>query len=147
MLAPPALALAFALVVSLRPGGGESWQIHPGIVPAYVLIFLGLMVLGAIALALSTRIDITPTLSICTVVFLVGLMADYWFGRAADRSWAAAAGYALVPNWQQFWAADALRDGAVLPWSYVGVAAGYAGCYAAAMLAAGAALFRTRELG
>ena len=102
LLAPVALGVAFALVTTLRAAPAEGGRVHPGLVPAYVLIFLGLAALGALALGLSTRLDVTPTLSICTVVFLVGLMADYWFGRIADRSWLAAAGYALVPNWQHF---------------------------------------------
>jgi ABC-type transport system involved in multi-copper enzyme maturation permease subunit len=144
LLTPLALGVAFALVATLRP---EAGAIPPGLVRAYILVFLGLTVLGALALGLSTRLDVTPTLSICTVVFLVGLMTDYWFGRIADSSWLAFVGYAVVPNWQQFWAADALREGAKLPWSYVGHAAGYAACYSGAALAAGAALFRTRELG
>ncbi len=144
----PALLLVMVILVRVaHPAPRGEAVVDPLLVRAYVLIFPGLAALAALALAVSTRFDVTPTMAICTVALLVGLMADYWFGRRSGSSWLAAAGYAVVPNWQQFWAADALGGGGRLPWSYIARAAGYAGVYSAAMLAAAAALFRSRELG
>jgi ABC-type transport system involved in multi-copper enzyme maturation permease subunit len=58
-----------------------------GLVPAAVLILFALWILAALALACSTRLDIIPTLAICSAFFLTGLMSDYLFGRRSDPVW------------------------------------------------------------
>jgi hypothetical protein len=113
------------------------------------LILFALWILAAVALACSTRLDTIPTLAICSGIFLIGLMSDYFFGRAAAQgSWWASALYSVIPNWQLFWLADAINLGkSTFHWDYVAKALGYAVCYAGAALAAGAVLFEERELG
>jgi ABC-2 type transport system permease protein len=127
---------------------GQNAEVNWNLLPAGILILFALWVLAAIALACSTRLDMIATLSICTGVFLLGLMSDYFFGqRAAHGGWWASALYSLVPNWQLFWLADAIDAGkSTFHWDYVGKAFGYAACYAGAALAVGAALFEEREL-
>lgn len=90
------------------------------LIPAVILIVFALWILAAIALACTTRFELIPTLVICTGVFLLGLMSDYLFGRAAMEGvlWAKIV-YAVLPNWQLFWMADALADTTSIPWSYV----------------------------
>jgi ABC-type transport system involved in multi-copper enzyme maturation permease subunit len=118
------------------------------LVPATVLIFLALLLVAAVALACSTRLDIIPTLAVCTGVFLLGLISDYLFGQRAEQgSWWAAAVYAAVPNWQLFWMADALDGTNKIPWSYVTKAAGYVAAYLGAMLALALLMFEDRDLG
>ena len=74
-------------------------------------------------------------------------MADYLFKAAADTgAWWAKIAYAVVPNWLQFWLADALEDKKTIPWGYVGRAAMYLAAYLAAALAAALLLFDDREL-
>jgi ABC-type transport system involved in multi-copper enzyme maturation permease subunit len=115
--------------------------------PAGVLILFALFVLAALALACSTRLDTVPTLAVCSGLFLLGLMADYLFKGAADAgSWWAKAAYAITPNWQQFWLADALEDKKSIPWSYVGKATAYVVAYVGAALSVALALFEDREL-
>lgn len=118
------------------------------LVPAGILVWFALLVLAALALASSTRLDIIPTLAVCSALFLLGLMSDYLFGGPASRgSWWAEAAYALVPNWQQFWATDALEQGKSIPWRYVGQAAGYMAVYLVGALSVALLLFEDRELG
>jgi hypothetical protein len=128
---------------------GTVAQVNWNLVPAGILILFALWVLAAVALACSTRFDTIPTLAICSAVFLLGLMSDYFFGRAAAHgSWWGSALYSIVPNWQIFWLADAINMGkSTFHWDYVAKALGYAVCYAGAALAAGAILFEDRELG
>ena len=127
---------------------GQAALVNWNLLPAGILILFALWVLAAIALACSTRLDMIATLSICTGIFLLGLMSDYFFGqRAASGGWWASALYSVVPNWQLFWLADAIDAGkSTFHWDYVGKAFGYAACYAGAALAVGAALFEEREL-
>ena len=118
------------------------------LLPAGILILFALWVLAALAIACSTRLEIIPTLAICTAFFLAGLMSDYFFGRRAEAGslWASAL-YTLVPNWQLFWLADALETGKnTFQWVYVGKAFVYMAGYAGAVLAVGAAWFEEREL-
>ena len=115
------------------------------ILPAGALLTLGILLLTGLALALATRLDVVPALVLTSVVFLLGLMADYLLGRPAAHSTLFAFLDGLTPNFQHFWAADALAgDG--IPWSYVGRVAAYTAFYLAGILAAGIFAFRRMEL-
>jgi len=129
---------------SLGTVGHVNWNL----LPAGILILLALWILAAVALACSTRFDTIPTLAICSAIFLIGLMSDYFFGvRARSGEWWASTLYSVIPNWQLFWLADAIDTGKnTFQWAYVGKAFAYAVCYAGAALAVGTALFEEREL-
>lgn len=117
-------------------------------IPAAILILFALWILSALALACSTRFDTLPTLAICSAFFLVGLVSDYLFGQAADQGhWWGSVLYTVVPNWQNFWIADALETGKnTYQWGYVGKAFAYVVCYVGAVLALAVVLFEDREL-
>jgi ABC-type transport system involved in multi-copper enzyme maturation permease subunit len=131
---------------------GTVAQVNWNLLPAGILILFALWTLAAVALACSTRFDTIPTLAICSAVFLVGLMSDYFYSQAGGKigggaSWWASTLYTVVPNWQIFWLADAIETGKnTFQWAYVGKAFAYAACYAGAALAVGTALFEEREL-
>jgi ABC-type transport system involved in multi-copper enzyme maturation permease subunit len=57
------------------------------LVPAALLILFALWILAGLALACATRLEMVPTLAICTGIFLFGLMSDYLFGRLAQPVW------------------------------------------------------------
>jgi len=145
------LALAVALVVSgffgddgqlVRWGRPLPWSI----LPAGALIALAILVLAALALVLATKLDVVPTLSLCSVVFLLGLMSDNLFGKQAATSKLGAVLYGVLPNLQQFWLADALSGGGTVPWAYVGAAAIYALCLLVFLLAVGMFVFGRIEV-
>lgn len=127
---------------------GTVAKVNWNLLPAGVLILFALWILAAIALACSTRLDMIATLAICSGVFLLGLMSDYFFGKpAATGSWWASTLYSVIPNWQLFWLADAIETGkSTFHWDYVGKALGYAVCCVGAALAVGVTLFEEREL-
>lgn len=140
---------------NLQAFGKETdWRL----IPAALLILMGLFLLAAVALACSTRLDMIPTLAICTAVFLIGLMSDYLFGRRLDNqiadpsiwqtlgTWVSSVLYTVIPNWQLFWLSDALEKGRTIPWSYVGKAMAYVVGYLGAALAFAMLLFEDREL-
>src|ERR1035437_4999168 len=62
---------------------GVDWRL----IPAAVLILFALWILAGLALACSTRLDIIPTLAICSTLFLLGIMSDSLFGRQAEPVW------------------------------------------------------------
>ena len=119
-----------------------SWKIAP----VCVLIFFAIAVLTSFAMSLAIRLDTVPTLSICSVVFLIGLMTDYLFGRHTTQSRIADLFYHLIPNWQHFWVVDALSGQGAIPWSYVMHAGLYAVLYLAAILSLGLVAFRQLEV-
>jgi len=127
---------------------GTVAVVNWNLLPAGILILFALWILAAIALACSTRFDTIATLAICSAVFLVGLMSDYFFGKpAAHGSWWASTLYSIIPNWQLFWLADAIETGkSTFHWDYVAKTLGYAACYVGAALAIGTLLFEEREL-
>jgi len=142
--------LAF-VVINFLDKEGKSQSFAAGIdwrmAQASILILLALLILAALALVCSTRLEIISTLAICSAAFLVGLMSDYLLsGKAKEGSWWASILYTLIPNWQNFWVADALVEGKTIPWSYVGKTMGYAAAYVGAALMAGLYLFEDREL-
>jgi len=84
------LTVAFVVIncynkeVKLQPfASGVDWRL----IPAALLVLFALWILAGLALACSTRLDIIPTLAICSAFFLLGIMSDYLFGRRADPVW------------------------------------------------------------
>jgi hypothetical protein len=123
---------------------GVDWRL----IPASILILFALWILAGLALACSTRLDTIPTLAICSALFLLGLMSQYFFiNKARAGSWWASVLYTVTPNWQLFWLADALDTGkGDYYWAYVGKAFAYVVCYVGAALAVALILFEDREL-
>ena len=147
------LTLAFVVIYFMKKDvspnenyTGVDWRM----VPASILILFALWILAAIALACSTRLDMIPTLAICSALFLVGLMSDYFYQQAGGTlqggPWWASTLYAVTPNWQLFWLADVLESGKKFPLAYLGKAFGYMACYVGAALGLGLVLFEDREL-
>ena len=79
------------VVINFYDKEGKSQEFAKGVdwrlIPAGVLILFAVWILAGLALACATRLDIIPTLAICSAFFLVGLMSDYLFGRPADPVW------------------------------------------------------------
>ena len=121
---------------------GVDWRL----VPAGLLVVFAVWMLAGIALLCSTRLDMLPTLTICSAVFLLGLMSDYLFNDLAKGAWWASILGTLVPNWQLLWVADALDKGRGITWNYVATGLGYAVAYIGAALAGALMLFEDREL-
>ena len=145
------ITLAAYLIITFtkqRASLGEMATVDWRLVPAAVLILFALWILASLALACSTRVDVMPTLAICSAIFLVGIMSDYLFGIPAEKgSWWASVLYTVTPNWQLFWLADVLETGKnTFPWQYVGKAFGYVVGYVGAALCLATLLFEDREL-
>lgn len=198
-----------------------------------LLIIFAVWAMSTLATALSTRFDLMSNLTICMVVFMLGLMADWvrtylvemnlsklqemmhsWYyvffplillfwtitvKRFAQRKnvnvsilevhglyatlflsvlgkaildmgktdlpppspWMTACAkilfqvknvlaevlYAGIPNWQQFWLADAIAAKKTIPMTYVGSAFGYVGVFMALFALLAILLFSDREVG
>jgi ABC-type transport system involved in multi-copper enzyme maturation permease subunit len=122
---------------------GLDWRMAP----ASALILMALLVLAALALACSTRLEVIPTLSVCSALFLLGMVSDYFWGTRAvhGNAWANVL-YTVTPNWQLFWVSDLLEGKGPIPVDYLGKALGYTVGYVGAVLALALVLFEDREL-
>lgn len=126
----------------VRFGALIQWRL----VPAGILVTAALLLLTTVAVSLSTRLTLGPTVSILWVVFLLGLVSDYLFGRAADHSAWAAVLHAVIPDLQHFWMTDALAAGGSIRWRYVLHACGYAALYGTGILMLGTVSLRHVEI-
>jgi ABC-2 type transport system permease protein len=132
----------------------RDWQFKPqnnGInaldIYGSLLLLLAVIIIAALALALSARFNIVVTLAGCIGIFLLGLISDYAFGRFAQTHLWAKIGRFLVPNLQIFWISDAIYEGSAVPLKYIIISASYALCYTTAILALAVALFQRRQVG
>ena len=148
------MILVFLLLVLVISGFFErngrwlpyNFHLDLRIIPVSILITTALVVLSALALTISTRFDIVPAMILCSVIFMIGLMSDYIFGRHAAGSGLSAFLYTITPNWQNFWTADALSGGGHVPWKYVYNAGLYAVVYSSGILCLGMLSFRHTEM-
>lgn len=117
------------------------------LVPATVLLLFAVLILTALALACSTRLEILPTLAICSGILFLGLMSDWLFLEKSENgvAWAKLL-YTVIPNWQNFWLADVLSQKESIPVGYIGHAFGYLIGYVGATLTVALWLFEDREL-
>jgi len=146
---PPALMMVLAVSGCFDRTGHfapYSLQVQWRILPAGFLIALALIMLSAIALSLSTRFGTGAVTVVCACLLVLGLMSDYLLGSRATGSRAASIAYAILPNWQHFWVADALNAGGAIPWSYVARAAVYSAAYAGGVLCLGVLSFLSKEV-
>ncbi len=116
---------------------------------ALVLINLAVIAMSTLAVVFATRLDIVPNLSVCTVLFFLGLVSSYLFQRQTDSAfvnWLFAVCYAVLPNWQYFWLADAVAVGRPIPISYVIDAAIYVALYVFLCSLWAVAVFQNKEI-
>ena len=132
----------------------REWQFNPennGIelfdVYASVLLLLAVMVLVALAVLFSTRLNVVLTILCCTGTFLLGLITDWVFGRFADSSLLARAGTIAIPNLQVFWVSDAIYEGSSVSFGYLLAGALYAALYTGGILCLAIAFFQRRQIG
>lgn len=144
-----ALGLGFGLLMAMPGAGGRPGLelIDLTLCPALVLVWPAAMLAAGVAMLASLRFAAAPALMVTLVVFALGLLSDYLFGRPAANSWAAAIVHRVLPNWQPFWIADALAEEVAVSWSYVARAGGYALAYLGGLWVLAGAVFERRAIG
>ena len=141
---------------------GVQWTDFMSLLPAYVLIWLQIAVMAAVAVAISTRAGIVVNLvcgiGLFVVAHLTPFLADATQTRAGWHRSVASALLLVLPHLENlnlnsvliYLFGDSSQPNQVplaAIWNYVGLSGLYAGAYVAAVLLVAMALFRTRELG
>lgn len=107
----------YAGILNFIPAPGEGpLPLHWEMVPALILIIFAVWGMGAITVVFSTRLNMVANLCVCGLIFAFGMGSNFFF--SGPGFWNAVF-YALIPNWQLFWLADALASGKVIPLTYI----------------------------
>lgn len=120
-----------------------AWQgplvdLDGNVLAALLLLLEGMLLLGAVALAASTRLPTMATLAVTSAVFAVGMVGEALLGDSPLR-------FAL-PNLQLLWVSEGLLRGEDLTMGTLGWVSAWALVYTAAVLAVASALFRGRDV-
>jgi ABC-2 type transport system permease protein len=145
-----AMTAAWVLVLLID----KQWQfqspmtdLDPQMMAGLLLVFEGILVLTAVAIAASTRLGQTTTLIVCVLGFVLGLLNEHIFGGLAQRYVMARVFYLATPNIHLYWSADALTQGVGISARYVGLVTGYTLLYVTALMGLAVGLFQRREIG
>jgi len=111
-----------------------------------LLLLMAVIILVALAVLFSSRLNVVLTLVCCSAVFLIGLIHDWLFGKNAEAFWAKI-GAVLIPNFQVFWVSDAIYESSEVPAAYLAMGIGYAALYTTGVLLLAIALFQRRQVG
>ncbi len=136
----------------------EDWKVIPfgsnyaggqTYIAAY-LVLLVVLIISAVALAASTRFGQVMTLTLCTGVLALGVVADSALGGHAESSRLADVVYRAVPNVGPFWVIDGLLAGkeeTTVTMEYCVYTTAYAMLLTTAILSIAVAAFQRREVG
>lgn len=109
------------------------------------LVSLALLLLSLIASALAAWFDGATAFLGSAVIFALGLMSSWFFG-GPDRGAVSAVLYAMIPDWQHYWLADALAGKQGISARYLLDVSLYTLFYSIAVLSIGLLAFRRREI-
>ena len=172
LLGGPLLLIAYVLSMFFSfdwSSISASSEFRYELIVAILLMFLSLGIISAISVAVSTRLGQVLTIGITIAILVLGLLSDWIFARkilaleqlialrnAAGGSffdgdhlalWAYKAGYSILPNFQVFWAVDAINQEKPIPFEYISLVVPYAFLMTVAALALATAMFQRREVG
>ncbi len=89
---------------------------------ALILVFFSVSTMAAITVVFATRLDLVANLTVCSIIFFLGLVSSYLFmgdTGSGVLNFICRIFYAILPNWQFFWLADALATHKAIPASYL----------------------------
>ena len=116
------------------------------LIPALLLLFPAVWTMGTISAALATRIELVANLTVCSLIFVVGLVSKFFVLQWVGDGMIGSMLRTLLPNWQYFWMADALAARHVIPVSYLLWALLYVLVYIGFWTVLALAFFNEREL-
>ncbi|MBQ7209264.1 MAG: ABC transporter permease [Lentisphaeria bacterium] len=151
---PEIASLAAAVLVPAFAVVCIATQPHPALgmrdlVKALLLINFAVLAMSTVAVVAATRFDVVPNLCFCTLMFFLGLVSSYLFQRETDSAALNAVFgffYAVIPNWQFFWLADAVAVNRHIPAGYIVDAAFYVLFYIVIAAMWAVAIFQNREV-
>ncbi|MDD5729295.1 MAG: hypothetical protein PHV59_12100, partial [Victivallales bacterium] len=111
--------------------------------------FLSVSMMAAVTVVFATRLELVANLTVCSVIFFLGLISSYLFQGNTGYpvlDFICRIIYAILPNWQFFWLADALATRQVIPFSYLIWSAVYVILYISFCTIWAVVVFQNKEL-
>ncbi len=121
----------------------------PDLGRALVLLFGATATMATLSVIFAIKLDMVANLCVCTVFFFLGMVSSYLFQRETGSvilDTILGGLYAVFPNWQFFWLADAIASERAIPVSYVGKSFLYVGLYILLCSIWAVVLFERREV-
>lgn len=149
--AVPLFTISFLLFCFLDPReytfGAFGTGIEIQLVFGCVMLLWAILILAAVAVAVSTRLNVVVNVALCSGVFLLGLLSDFLFTSDFSKDMLPAKVlYRIVPNLQVFWIADLISARVPVHYFHVVATGVYALCHLMAFLFLAMLLFQEREL-
>jgi len=144
-----------AILVFLDP----TWSYSPPkdnlpweLLPPVVLIVLAVLILTAVSMVTATRFNLSMSLFICVLFFILGIMLEHWLGPVArdpETYWDYLAWIPLtvIPSISFFVVTNVIYQDLPIPSNYIAQSAIYAFFYVTACLMFAVAMFQRREIG
>lgn len=121
------------------------------IVPGLTLAFMEAVVLASIGVAISTRLSLMTNLIICFSIYVLGhlvpILVESAKGAFGIVRFVGQFFGVILPVLEHFNVYTAISTGKEVPWSYVGLAAGYCVLYTCLAMLVALLLFEDRDLG
>lgn len=136
----------FIVILQFIPIDGKLQPFQHDVMPAFILLFFAVWAMGAITVTLSAKFDMVANLCISSILFFAGLISDYFLSGSEGTFSLSALIYAIIPNWQFFWMADALANKIHIPWTYVTWSAIYIVLYMTFCSVIALTLFNDKEI-
>jgi hypothetical protein len=137
---------AYAFLLNFIPVHGKPLPLRLDMIPALLLIFFSVWTMGTVTVLFSTRLDVVANLTVSSLIFFLGLVSNYFLAEKASSGFISALLYAVIPNWQFFWMADAISGNKQIPSAYIAYAFLYVLLYMTFCSAWAVAMFQNREL-
>jgi hypothetical protein len=121
----------------------------PSYMYALVLVFFSVSTMAAITVVFATRLELVANLTVCSIIFFLGLVSSYLFLRDTGSevlNFICKIFYAILPNWQFFWLADALATHKAIPAIYLLWAGIYVLLYIALCTVWALVIFQDKEI-
>jgi ABC-type transport system involved in multi-copper enzyme maturation permease subunit len=119
-------------------------------IPGLVLAFLETVVLASISVALSTRLPMLANLIVCASIYVLGnlvpMLVNSSVGKFEIVRFVGQFIATILPVLDHFNIQAAVAAGAVVPLSYLGMAAVYCALYSSIAMLLGLAMFEDRDL-
>gem|GEM_PF-97033 len=144
----PLFTLLFLIFSFVNPRefkfGAFGAGINVPLIGGCLMTLWAILLLAGVAVAASTRLTVVVNVTLCSGVFLLGLLSDYLF-RDRDMALARIL-YRIVPNLQVFWVSDSLTMGRKVPPILVAGSGLYCAFILAGLLFLAMLLFQDREV-
>lgn len=116
---------------------------------ALILINFSVVSMSTLAAVFAVHLDTVANLVFCSVFFFLGLVSGHLFGGDTGSdvvNFIFGILYAVLPNWQYMWMADAIATNRSIPASYLACAACYVVSYAAICAIWAVTLLQNKEI-